>query len=356
MSFLDLIAPTSKDSEEDKKMKLEWVGFSNPTPKVEKTFEEEKSRLLQIRVENTPTLIKRPYSDHGYKLSFDGKRRKFSTKDCEECTICSDEVFEVNHPHISTVKQLQEKLPAQVPTSVAMRIPIWCQICQKKHRDPKIDPNVGRLKVVLGSSTLAHLWKTEGYQNGFHIDFDCIIGGQIHDIHLSYNRQYRDVAKPMDIILACGMNNIPSGRDSSKNIVLQLKSLLKSIKRHTKNHDLNTENRVVICPLLFAPKFCSNRLPPAENHLSKIIGVNKWIKKYNRKNTGLQINMDKKGVQEVPNGVNDPIEHVYEDWNEPEWTRMLHLSTEAKSSIATEVITVFEKLDNTTPTLALHKM
>ena len=35
---------------------------------------------------------------------------------------------------------------------------------------------------------------------------------------------------------------------------------------------------------------------------------------------------------------------------------MLHLSTEAKSSIATEVITVFEKLDNTTPTLALHKM
>ena len=62
------------------------------------------------------------------------------------------------------------------------------------------------------------------------------------------------------------------------------------------------------------------------------------------------------GVQEVPNGVNDPIEHVYEDWNEPEWTRMLHLSTEAKSSIATEVITVFEKLDNTTPTLALHKM
>ena len=80
----------------------------------------------------------------------------------------------------------------------------------------------------------------------FFLDFDCIIGGQIHDIHLSYNRQYRDVAKPMDIILACGMNNIPSGRDSAQNIVLQLKSLLKSIKRHTKNYDLNTENRYVL--------------------------------------------------------------------------------------------------------------
>jgi hypothetical protein len=97
--------------------------------------------------------------------------------------------------------------------------------------------------------------------------------------------------------------------------------------------------------LLFAPKFCSNRLPPHENHLSKIIGVNKWIKKYNKKNTGLQINLDKKGVREVPNGVKDPLEHVYEDWNEPEWTRMLHLSSEAKSSIASEVITVFQKLD-----------
>ena len=49
------------------------------------------------------------------------------------------------------------------------RFPIWCQICQKKHWDPKVDPTIRRLKVVLGSSTLAHLWKTEGYQNGFHI-------------------------------------------------------------------------------------------------------------------------------------------------------------------------------------------
>ena len=98
MSFLNLIAPTSKDLEKDKEMKLEWVGFSNNSkPKVELSFEEEKSRQLQIRLENTPTVIKRPYSDHGYKLSYDGKRRKFSTKDCEECTICSDEVFEVNY-------------------------------------------------------------------------------------------------------------------------------------------------------------------------------------------------------------------------------------------------------------------
>ena len=94
MSFLNLIAPTSKDLEKDKQVKLEWVGFSKAPP--EDSFEEEKKKMFKISLENTPTVIKRPYSDHGFKLSYDGKRRKFSTKDCEECTICSDEVFEVN--------------------------------------------------------------------------------------------------------------------------------------------------------------------------------------------------------------------------------------------------------------------
>ena len=83
------------------------------------------------------------------------------------------------------------------------------------------------------------------------VDFDCIIGGQIHDIHLSWNRQYKDVVtKPMDIILAVGMNNIPSGRDSAKNIVLQIKSLLKSIKRHSKKNNHDVPNRYVFHSLL----------------------------------------------------------------------------------------------------------
>ena len=80
---------------------------------------------------------------------------------------------------------------------------IWCQICQKKHPDPKNDTKI-RKKVVLGSSTLAHLWKTDGFKQNcdFHIDFDCIIGGQIHDVHLSFLRQYMDnISNPLDIVL-----------------------------------------------------------------------------------------------------------------------------------------------------------
>ena len=54
-------------------------------------------------------------------------------------------------------------------------LPIWCQICQTKHIDPKLDQK-GRQRIVLGSSTLAHLWKSNGFNSQSHIDFDCIIG------------------------------------------------------------------------------------------------------------------------------------------------------------------------------------
>ena len=57
--------------------------------------------------------------------------------------------------------------------------PIWCQICQTKHSDPNLELK-SRKKIVMGSSTLAHLWKCPDYRNPpFHIDFDCIIGGYI---------------------------------------------------------------------------------------------------------------------------------------------------------------------------------
>ena len=123
---------------------------------------------------------------------------------------------------------------------------IWCQICQKKHPDPKNDTKI-RKKVVLGSSTLAHLWKTDGFKQNcdFHIDFDCIIGGQIHDVHLSFLRQYMDISNSLDIVLACGMNNIPIN-DTAEDIILQFESFLHSITCHSKKHEHKNPNRYVL--------------------------------------------------------------------------------------------------------------
>jgi len=285
-----------------------------------------------------PNLNRKRSSFPQFSVTTPEKRRRISTKDCQECQICSDNVFEVCHPHLSAIEMLKKKGADGKST-----FPIWCQICQAKHIDPKLDKH-GRHRIVLGSSTLAHLWKTKGFHSQYHIDFDCIIGGQIHDVHLSFIRQYQNMASPLDIVLACGMNNVPTS-DTTDDVILQFESFLSSIRDHSEKHQHTTPNRVVICPLLFAPKFCDAKLQQKENHLSKIISINKWIKEFNENTTGLQMEMDKFGVKNIPKSSDEIVEHVYEEWNEPQWNRMLHLSSDSKSKVAQQLLEVFTKLD-----------
>ena len=80
--------------------------------------------------------------------------------------------------------------------------------------------------------------------------------------------------------------------------------------------------------------------------MAKIFGINKWIKEFNQSTTGSKLNLDKLGVDALPNDSKDVIQHNYDDWNEPQWIRMLHLSPEAKSIAAQEIIQVFEHLNN----------
>ena len=140
------------------------------------------------------------------------------------------------------------------------------------------------------------------------------------------------------------MNNIPT-EDTADQIILQFDSLLSTISKHSEKHGHKVANRVVICPLLFAPKFCDDRLNPNDNYLDKIINVNKWIKGFNKRQTGLKIGLDKLGVEKVPTEGATSVKHDYGQWNEPQWTKMLHLNSEAKSIVALQVFKVFSKLD-----------
>ena len=47
--------------------------------------------------------------------------------------------------------------------------------------------------------------------------------------------------------------------------------------------------RIILCPLLYAPKYCDNRLPPSDNKLKDVLEVNRWIHKFNKDNTGKSI-------------------------------------------------------------------
>jgi len=274
------------------------------------------------------------------------KRRRLATKDCPECTICSGNVFEVCHPHISTRQSLLDKKNRFGES--------FCMICRQKH--PLVD-HTQPFRVVLGSSTLAHLWKTRTFSQNckYHIDFDCIIGGQIHDVHSSFLDQYfpeheleqhdscLNMTSPMDIVLACGVNNILT-TDSVQIIIKSYQSFIKSIHKHEKRHKVR--NRIVICPILYAPKYCDNRLPPNQNYLHKVFEVNQWIHQFNRQNTGIDIHLDCQGVSFLPTDPSQGVTHNYSQWREPQWQRMLHMGKEAQESAAAQLLQVFESLDH----------
>ena len=151
-----------------------------------------------------------------------GKPWVFSTKPVPECPICSNHLFSVCHPHITNITSLQLKKSSSIK-----------------------EDNI--TSILLGSSTLHNVWKSTEYKPKFTTYHDCIIGGQVHDCHASFLQQLSSWSGQLNVVLACGVNNV-STRDSASDIIFQLKSFALSIK------DLNSRNRVVIGSLLFAPK------------------------------------------------------------------------------------------------------
>ena len=134
-----------------------------------------------------------------------------------------------------------------------------CTMCRSSHARHE----QGRRKVVIGSSTLHNIWAEAAYNPGFHIDFDCIIGGQIHDVHASFLQQYMDITEPMDIVIGCCHDNVPTP-DTASDIIFAFRSLVKTIQEQ------NRDNRIVIASLLFAPKYCDVGIPPSRNMLEKV--------------------------------------------------------------------------------------
>lgn len=252
-------------------------------------------------------------------------RLKFKTKDVAECKICSNELFEVCHPHIST----------QEVISRFNAFRFSCPICKRSHGNNSPD---GRLSIVMGSSTLHNIWKSGTFRPKFHIDFDIIIGGRIHDVHYAFMAQYAELDLPMDVVLACGVNNMPTS-DTAEDVIFQLKSFVKSIQQ--KSHH-SKPNRVVISTILYAPKYCDNSLREKDNMREKVRQVNAWIEQFNEENTGEHLRLHLHGVKGDP--AVGALEHRYDQWNEPQKMRKLHLNLETKAVVAKDLLRIFENL------------
>ena len=227
----------------------------------------------------------------------------FATKPVSECGPCSTEIFSVRHPHITDLHRLRGQR---------------------------------RANILLGSSTLHNIWRSQQFRGVRDFRHDIIIGGRVHDSHYSYLHHTKGWHGPSNVIIACGNNNVNTS-DSYRDIAFQLLSLVRTIKRQ------NPDNRVVIASLLYAPKYCDRSLPASRNMLKKVRSVNRWIEDFNSRETGIQFDLGKYGVIGDPSK-GDYVVHEYKEWKEPNVERKLHLTDQVKNEIAYHLVNIFLKL------------
>ena len=189
--------------------------------------------------------------------------------------------------------------------------------------------------ILIGSSTLSHLWKTPTFKPSNPMDFDCLIGGKVSDVRIMFLRTYSDCEIPLNVIVCCGVNDVPV--HSSDETIQELKKLAQAIMEHNEN------NKIVLSTILFPPKFCDRGRPDYINHIHRIKKINSWIKSFNAEKTGLTLDMSKYGISKNFS-VNDRIQFVYEDWKEEEIHKKLHLSYNVKKKVAVEVTEICNAL------------
>eukprot|EP00088_Acartia_fossae_P001606 TRINITY_DN10633_c0_g2_i1.p1 TRINITY_DN10633_c0_g2~~TRINITY_DN10633_c0_g2_i1.p1 ORF type:complete len:376 (-),score=56.54 TRINITY_DN10633_c0_g2_i1:243-1370(-) len=325
--FLDTSTGSNSDLNTSGIQILDGTTYSTPSK-----FSNRSSQLNSSYSSYSPSIFNSPSHFSGVSAT-PRQRRVFKTKDCAECLICSDDVFEVKHPHFSTQN------PSPPKNDYGKKGPFdFCKLCRSRHVR---ENDSSRLNIVLSSSTLHNVWRSQYYTPDQHIDFDTIIGGRIHDIHASFLYQYSHLPNPMDILLVCGNNNIPT-QDTEKEIITQFKSLINTIRAHSIDNNHRIPNRIVLCTILYAPKFSDNSLPRNRNMTDKIRKVNAWIHNFNDESTGLHMKIHLNGVEGDPD--TQFLKHKYDDWNEPEVHRKLHLSSHVKDKIAGEIIQLFRDI------------
>ena len=231
----------------------------------------------------------------------------FATKPVPECVTCSNRLFSCQHPHITNLSTIRNN----------------------------------HSNILIGSSTLHNIWRSKYFirkVDNFH--YDTIIGGKIHDSHYSYLVNTEHWSGDANIVIAVGNNNADSAYgDSYSSIVAQLQSFVCSLLRQNPRH------KVVIASLLYAPKYCDHSLPRHRNMLDKVRRVNRWISKFNKKQTGLQFDIGQYGVDGDPMA-GDMIEYRYDDWKEPSTSHKLHLIPSVKDEIAKDLVKLYRSMED----------
>ena len=151
----------------------------------------------------------------------------------------------------------------------------------------------------------------QDFKPSAHIDFEIIIGGRIHDVNASFLYEWSSIKTPLDIVLACGVNNIPNDGhlpDTAEDIIFQYKTFVDYIKLHSAGLEEGS-SRVVIATIPYAPKHTDRSLASSREMVDKVRKVNAWIVEFNEGCTGLQLRLDLHGVVGDPGAAGKEVVH-----------------------------------------------
>ena len=178
--------------------------------------------------------------------------------------------------------------------------------------------------VVCSDSTLCHLWRVPTFNPVSPVNFDCVVGGTVIDVHKMFLNQYRNCESTLNVIACCGLNNIPY--KTARETITQMFCFQYSI------HSMNKRSKVVFCSLPYPPKFCDTSVPNHLELIEKIETINKWIANFNEKETGLSFDLSKWGVEGDILSTTE-LKLKYGDWKENDIRKKLHLSHHIKKSL-----------------------
>ena len=120
------------------------------------------------------------------------------------------------------------------------------------------------------------------HSNASGMAFDTLIGCCVGCVHAVWDRHYAHT-QSIDVLLACGVNNVGHG-DRASSIIMELQYLGNKILSHSSNWLL-----IVTIPL--APRHC------APGKVEEARTVNRWILDTNQRMTGKQLKLHQFGTE-----------------------------------------------------------
>ena len=116
--------------------------------------------------------------------------------------------------------------------------------------------------VVCSDSTLCHLWRVPTFNPVSPVNFDCVVGGTVIDVHKMFLNEYRNCESSLNVIACCGLNNIPY--KTASEIITQLFCFQFTI------HSINKRNKICFVHFPTLLSFVTGGSPTTLNILEKL--------------------------------------------------------------------------------------